>query len=371
METLKIGKAFKTILICMFFLLFLSFSSGAAEIADRVAECAKIKDDSAARLECFDNLAKQQTAVKDTSPPSSVAAAVPKEPVKESKQASVMSKHWDLGAEKGKSTFSMLKPYRPNYFLPVAYNSSPNEDAALDFDPEARAQHNEAKFQLSFKVKIWEDLLKDTLKDLFKKDIGIDIWVAYTQLAFWQLYNSAFSSPFRDTNYEPELLVNFRTDIKIPGFDNFKIRYFNLGVNHQSNGRSRPLSRSWNRAVANVGMENEKNNFNLLLRTWYRFPEDEHNDDNPDITRYMGYGELWGIFYWKNNRFAAMLRNNLRSENLGAVQLDWSIPLSFISDKFDKFSFYIQYFNGYGESLIDYNNSMNRISAGMMLVDWN
>jgi Outer membrane phospholipase A len=370
METLKIRKAFKIILICMFFLLFLSFPSRAAEIADRVAECAKIKDDATARLACFDNLAKQQTAVKDTSPPSIVAVAVPQESsTKEKKQASVMSQHWDLGGEKGKSVFYILRPYRPNYFLPVAYNSSPNEDTALDFDPRSKAQHDEAKFQLSFKVKIWGDLLKDTLKDVFKKDIGIDIWVAYTQLSFWQLYNSAFSAPFRETDYEPELLINFRTDYAIPGFDNFKIRYFNLGLNHDSNGRSRPLSRGWNRVVANVGME--KDNFNLLLKTWYRIPEDEHNDDNPDITRYMGYGELWGIYYWRGQRFAAMLRNNLRSENLGAVQLDWSIPLSFISDNFKNISFYIQYFNGYGESLIDYNTSINRISAGLMLVDWN
>ena len=370
METLKTGKTFRTILICMFFLLFLSFPGEAAEIADRMAECAKIKDDAAARLECFDNLAKEQTSVKVILPPSTAAAAGPQEPAKEKKQISVMSKHWDLDAEKGKSAFYMLRPYRPNYFLPVAYNSSPNEDNALDVDPRSKAQHDEAKFQLSFKVKIWEDLLKDTLKDVFKKDIGIDIWMAYTQLSFWQLYNSAFSVPFRETNYEPELLINFRTDYKIPGFDNFKVRYFNIGLNHQSNGRSLPLSRSWNRVVANVGME--KDNFNLLLKTWYRIPDDEHNDDNPDITRYMGYGELCGIYYWRGQRFAAMLRNNLRPENnFGAVQLDWSIPLSFINDNFKNISFYIQYFNGYGESLIDYNASVNRISAGLMLVDWN
>jgi phospholipase A1 len=63
-----------------------------------------------------------------------------------------------------------------------------------------------------------------------------------------------------------------------------------------------------------------------------------------------------------------MLRNNLRSENLGAVQLDWSFPSPLIGDKF---SIYVQYFNGYGESLLDYNKSVNRISAGFMLVDWN
>jgi phospholipase A1 len=115
-----------------------------------------------------------------------------------------------------------------------------------------------------------------------------------------------------------------------------------------------------------VGLE--RDNFNLLFKTWYRLPEDELNDDNPDISRYMGYGELWGTLYWKKQRFAVMLRNNLRSENLGAVQLDWSFPLPLIGDKL---SIYVQYFNGYGESLLDYNKSVNRISAGFMLVDWN
>jgi phospholipase A1 len=341
----------------MFFLLFLSFSSDAAEIADRVAECAKIKDDAAARLECFDNLAKQQTPMKDASPTASAATAeVPK-------KLSIMEKQWDLYPEKEKGIFA-LKPYRPNYFLPVAYNSSPNDNTALDFDPQAKAQHNEVKFQLSFKVKPFGIDLDDT-----KPIKGIDLWLAYTQLSFWQLYNSAFSSPFRDTNYEPELLVNFRTLYEIPGLTGTKLQFFNVGFNHQSNGRSKPISRSWNRIVANVGLE--KDNFNLLLKAWYRIPENEVNDDNPYITRYLGYGELCGIYYWKGHRFAATLRNNLRSENLGAVQLDWSIPMSLIWEKLDNFSFYLQYFNGYGESLLDYNTSINRISAGVMLVDWN
>jgi phospholipase A1 len=73
------------------------------------------------------------------------------------------------------------------------------------------------------------------------------------------------------------------------------------------------------------------------------------------------------MLYWKKQRFAVMLRNNLRSDNLGAVQLDWSFPLPLIGDKL---SGYIQYFNGYGEGLLDYNKSVNRISAGFMLTDW-
>jgi phospholipase A1 len=101
-------------------------------------------------------------------------------------------------------------------------------------------------------------------------------------------------------------------------------------------------------------------------------PENDANDDNPDITRYTGYGELWGTLYWKEHRFAVMLRNNLRSDNVGAVQLEWSMPLHAINEHLArKFSLYVQYFNGYGEGLLDYNKSNNRISAGLMLADWN
>jgi phospholipase A1/A2 len=340
--------------------------SDAAQNAADPARCTRIED-GAARLKCFDDLKCAQIADGAERLQCFDALTGRKPPAP---SESVLTKSWDLDPQNRRRSF-VLTPHRPNYFLPVAYNSSPNRDAALDFDPAAKAQYNEAKFQLSIKAKVWQDAFKDTLKNVFESDIGvkgIDIWFAYTQLSFWQVYNSAFSAPFRDTNYEPELLINFRTDYELLGF---KGRILNLGFNHQSNGRSRPLSRSWNRLVANVGLEKE--NFSVLLKTWYRIPEDEQSDDNPDLTRYMGYGELWGTLYWKKHRFAAMLRNNLRpGDNLGAVQLDWSIPLSAINEDFsDKFSFYIQYFNGYGESLLDYNRSTNRISAGFMIAEWN
>jgi len=356
---------------CVFFLLIAAFPGSAAEIDDGLAKCAGIKDDNAARLKCFDDLAKQQPAVKEVITAIPAEKAEIKEPVAEKKVISVMEKHWDMSLDPNKErNIFALWPYRPCFFLPLAYNSSPNDDTDLDFDPQAKSQYNEVKFQLSFKFKLWRDIVRSSaIKDIIEKSTGIrgvDIWVAYTQQSFWQLYNSAFSAPFRDTNYEPELLFNFRMQQEIPGLMGTKLQFINVGFNHQSNGRSKPLSRSWNRIVANVGLE--KDNFGLLLKTWYRLPEDEINDDNPDITRYTGYGELWGTLYWKKQRFAVMLRNNLRSENLGAVQLDWSFPLPLIGNKI---SGYIQYFNGYGEGLLDYNKSVNRISAGFMLTDWN
>ncbi len=337
------------------FVIFPYRASFAAD-ADKIAECASIDDDSD-RLKCYDRLSGR-TPGKLPASPGAPAAALPKSTSGKAPQAddassqdqrSVMARHWDLD-ERSRSNRFVIRPYRPNYVLPLAYNTSPNMDASLDLDPDARPQNAEAKFQISFKVKLWEDI--------FGKDM--DLWFAYTQLAFWQVYNKQFSSPFRETNYEPELLLNFRTDYDLLGL---RGRMINLGLNHQSNGRARPLSRSWNRVVANFGFERDR--FNLLARAWYRIPENEKDDDNPDIDKYMGYGELWGFYYLNKQRFALMVRNNLRfSGNRGALQLEWSFPL------IEHVSGYLQYFNGYGESLIDYNKSVNRFSIGFMLTDW-
>ncbi|MBP7763997.1 MAG: phospholipase A [Deltaproteobacteria bacterium] len=353
------------------------------DLEKRLAACAGLGD-PAERLRCYDGLAAGQappaagkTEHVSTEPPGGETAA------EKSAEPSVMTRHWDLDPANRRRSF-VLRPYRMNYFLPVAYNASPNDETNLEYDPAAKAQFNEAKFQLSFKAKVWEDVLQGPLSGVYDSlgvVKGVDVWIAYTQLCFWQLYNSAFSSPFRDTNYEPELLVNLRTDYELLGF---KGRYVQVGFNHQSNGRSRPLSRSWNRIVANIGLE--RKNLGVQLKTWYRLTEDAEKDDNPDLTRYLGYGELWVTWIWEKQRFALMLRNNLRQNNLGAVQVDWSIPPlalgrllfgSFVPketlEKYltDKVSFYIQYFNGYGEGLMDYNKSVNRIGAGFMLAEWN
>jgi len=372
-----------------FFMIFGAFPCTAAEMDEHLTRCSRLEDD-AERLNCFDELVNRlspanrevtsSTIEKKAAPTVTMEGTNSVTPDREA--LSVMERRWDMRLEpRREGSFFVLWPYRPSYFLPVAYNSSPNKDAALDFDPRAKAMHNEVKFQLSFKVKLWRDIIRsNAVKEVIEKNTGIrgiDLWVAYTQQSFWQLYNSEFSAPFRETNYEPELLLNLRMQREIPYLMGTKLQFINFGFNHQSNGRSEPLSRSWNRIVANVAIERpfspgKADSWGLLAKTWVRIPEDDAGDDNPDITDYMGYGELWGTLYLKKQRFAAMLRNNLRSDNRGAVQLEWSVPLSAIHRRLaNKISLYVQYFNGYGESLLDYNKSTNRISAGVMLADWN
>jgi phospholipase A1 len=79
----------------------------------------------------------------------------------------------------------------------------------------------------------------------------------------------------------------------------------------------------------------------------------------------MGYGQLTAYWFLGNHRLGVALRNNLDfRDNRGAVQMEWAFPL------FRWVSGYVQYFNGYGESLLDYNASSSRIGAGFVLKDW-
>src|SRR5690606_8509893 len=98
--------------------------------------------------------------------------------------------------------------------------------------------------------------------------------------------NTDQSRPFRETNYEPEVLLAFRNAYSLGGW---KGRMAAVGINHQSNGRADPMSRSWNRVMFNVGLDRE--DWAVMIRPWIRLP-DGSDDDNPDIEDYMGRGDV-------------------------------------------------------------------------------
>lgn len=60
----------------------------------------------------------------------------------------------------------------------------------------------------------------------------------------------------------------------------WQLRYGGISLNHQSNGQSLPLSRSWNRTILMASMENGEQ-FRLQAKLWQRLPEAEADDDTP------------------------------------------------------------------------------------------
>lgn len=250
---------------------------------------------------------------------------------------------------------NVITSHKRNYLLPVSFVNKPNNAPYDNFSEENQLDRFEAKFQLSFKAPITESIFKD--EDM--------LFFGFTIQSYWQMYNSELSSPFRETNYQPEIFYGIFNDFKFGEWTN---RVNVIGIEHQSNGRPQPLSRSWNRIYANFVWEND--NWVVMFKPWYRLPETEKTeinqpdgDDNPDISHYMGHFEFSSVYKWDSQTFGMMVRNNFSKNNRGALQLDWTFPLG------TRFKGYAQYFNGYGESMIDYNHSIQRLGIGILLTD--
>ena len=247
-----------------------------------------------------------------------------------------------------------LMAHKPNYILVGTYNAKgydPTPYREQTGDNDFQIDDTEAQFQISIKTPLAIDLF-DT----------VDIYAAYTNRSYWQVYNADESRPFRETNHEPEIWVQFKPNWEMLGFTNTAN---SIGYVHQSNGRSGVLSRSWDRIFANFVFE--KDNLALAFKPWYRIQEDSDKDDNPDITDYLGHFELRGAYKSGNHVFSVMSRNNIESDfSKGAVELGWSFPLG----SYPYMKGYLQYFSGYGESLIDYDQYVNRIGVGFALTDW-
>jgi phospholipase A1 len=257
---------------------------------------------------------------------------------------------WELDPET-KQGILQFRPHRQIYLLPVRYSTATNdqpESPRTGSPPEVALDHVEAKFQLSFKMKTLENLFGDRA----------DLWFAFTQQSSWQVYNDEISRPFRETNYEPEVMLAFATDYNLFGLNG---RLLNLGVVHESNGRAEPLSRSWNRVYVQVGLV--RDNFTLLVRPWYRLPEDRDEDDNRDIDEYLGYGDLEAVYKRRDHTISLLVRPPLNAGHRGAAQLDYSFG------GIGQMKGYVQIFTGYGESLIDYNHKQTTIGAGLILTD--
>ncbi|MDO9091109.1 MAG: phospholipase A [Rubrivivax sp.] len=322
-----------------------------------VPACVALQNDTA-RLACYDAVHRRAAPALDSAPstlPAASAATPPAVPQSDPAPASVLDERWDLDGRRRGDLF-VPRPYKPVYLLPATWTDRVNQTPSSP-SPERTVTDSlglrslEAKYQISFKAKLWENVLGTPAA----------VWGAYTQSSRWQLYNGAVSRPFRETNYEPELMFGWPLKLPLAGW---QLRQLGVSINHQSNGRSLPLSRSWNRITAEARLE--RGEWTAELRPWWRISEDLNRDDNPDIADYAGRAELLLTRQWGSHVLALQLRHSLRGgkRSRGSGQLEWSVPLD------GALKAYVQWFNGYGESLVDYNLSQNKVGIGISLVGW-
>ncbi|RRD58034.1 phospholipase [Comamonadaceae bacterium OH2545_COT-014] len=282
------------------------------------------------------------------------------------RQFSALSRHWELESGSACPTFS-LRGFRPTGVSLVAGNrinrlpASPNPantaTTAIDY------RKHEMRLQLSVRTKLASGLLTpagSTLRD--------SLWVAYSQQSYWQVFSPELSRPFRNTNHEPEVIYVYPTTATLPF--GWRWRYSGIGLAHQSNGQSDPLSRSWNRAYLMAGFE-QGDRFTLQAKVWKRLREDAAKDNNPDLMHYLGHGEVSAA--WQVNprhTLRATLRGRL-DDGRGAARLEWLRSLGDgVGNSFSNLHLHTQLFHGYGDSLLDYNFKRTVFSIGLTLLDF-
>ena len=241
--------------------------------------------------------------------------------------------------------FLVLLPHKAFYIMPAYYSFSPIGEGK---------KRTETKFQLSFKLG-----MRGALFSPYGR-----LYFAYTQSAWFQNYNREDSRPFRDIDYQPELLYSFERDLPLFGG---AIRELSLSLVHTSNGERWARSRTQNRLKASMRWERDlsynqaRSKVGLESSLWaYVGTGSEHFlHDNPDLARYAGYGELRA--YYKSQRQLVEVYARPSRYPLFVLGYTWRVS--------ENIGLYCQYTNGFGDSMYEYKTHSNRLGVGFRLWD--
>lgn len=242
-------------------------------------------------------------------------------------------------------TDDLLTFYRDNYFI------------------SGFTRATEVKGQFSAKFDLWPNRSQHA------------VHFGFTEKVLWNMFR--VSSPFVESNYDPELFYTFfhhqqRMAVE-PGCGFFHER---AGFEHESNGEAGARSRSWNRifiesrfaCYAAVGLY-----ATAAVKVWVPFGL----ADNPDIVRHLGYGEAAlnlgseaSVRGWSDADLTLVVRKGTNASlSQGSFEVDarWRPPYADVW-RFTPF-LYTQLVTGYGETLLTYDRSITSFRVGLGLTD--
>ncbi|HET9445010.1 MAG TPA: phospholipase A [Steroidobacteraceae bacterium] len=207
-----------------------------------------------------------------------------------------------------------------------------------------------AKFQISLRFQLFDDHGRLARRLPFIDDL----YLSFSQTALWDL--GELSKPFKDASYRPRL---FYANYDLARYFGGNLRVgVESGIGHESNGKEAEDSRSFNmlyvRPTLTFGNPDGLRAYLAPLMHNYIA-----ESDNEDIADYRGYVDwLFGVGSKGGLDFWAVLRKGTRSD-YGSIELNASYPLSKLSGGDLTGWLMLQYFNGYGESLLDYNRKLD------------
>jgi len=244
---------------------------------------------------------------------------------------------------------SSFYAYRPNYIGYSAYNSINDDKGSL-------------KFQLSIKY----ELLQDT-----------NIFFGYTQKSFWSIQKP--SAPFAENNFSPEafyIFDNTKKTIKIQDYLPDYLKYVQFGVfRHESTGEAGSGSHGWNTSYIEPTFAFGKY-FTVTPKIWIPAPfcsERTSAPDNPDIYKYYGYGEINAKYAFDDlAQLSATFRHGTEQGKYGIEsKIDFGLkPIAKLLGIGinPNPTLFVQIWNGYGESLKNYNQNTTNLVIGITAI---
>lgn len=206
-------------------------------------------------------------------------------------------------------------------------------------------KHNsDAKFQVSLQIRLTNNTLP----------WNSYLYFYYTQKVFWSILEE--SLPMTDLNFNPGIGL-----AKPLYSDGRYIGKLKLQIEHESNGKDSIASRSWNRisAGANIIVDNT-----LMIhgKVWIPIIDGENNKD---ILDYCGIYQVGTQVMSENQKWTGSVTLVKRK----GWKLNYNV-IAEISYRFSKrsdWSIFAQYYCGYGEGLLNYNQHVSKIRAGIVI----
>lgn len=223
--------------------------------------------------------------------------------------------------------------YKDNYFI-----------GGVPIGHKPTRQNSNVKFQIS----VAQRLTKSTLPG------GTYLYLFYTQKVFWNVLEN--SMPMTDLNFNPGIGLSKPLFVR-----NRYIGKATMMIEHESNGKDGDASRSWNKISfgANIIIDN---NLMVYGKFWIPIVDGENNRD---ILRYCGIYQAGLQVMSNNGRFNGSVtlvkRKGWKPNYNTIVEFGWKIWKN--ANEY----LFLQYYNGYGEGLLEYNKFHSTLRIGLQI----
>lgn len=223
--------------------------------------------------------------------------------------------------------------YKDNYFI---------------FGPPIGQKPTTDNTNVKFQISIAQKLTKSTLP------WGTYLYLYYSQKVFWNVLQN--SMPMTDLNFNPG--IGLTKPVFVKGRFVGKL---SLTLEHESNGRDSIWSRSWNK-ISLGGSVMVDPNFVVFAKFWIPIIDGK---ENPDILRYCGIFQTGWTFQTQNRKLQCSVNLVKRWGNFFDYNTTIEVAYRF-STKSNQYLF-AQYYNGYGEGLLDYKKYHSQLRVGIVI----